>query len=1060
MKTRLALLLAGLLIGILLISPDHALSQTIYGTVLGTVFDGTGAVVPNVKVTVKNMDTGAVRETISNETGAYRVTALPGGSYTIEAAAPSFEKIIRGPVVIEAAVERTIDFILKPSSTSEVIQVTEQAPLIEAAVAQVSKGVEARRVLSLPGTNTLNGLALLTPGVSPNAQGRPGSGFVVNGGRTRSNNFMIDGANNNDQSLATPRQNLAPESLGEFRIITNGFSAEFGRQAGAIVQQVTRSGSNEFHGAARWSWAGNGLDALTTAQQRTFNAQKATGVSDYIALRRSRGVTVDNTFVGGAGGPIKKNHTFFFANYDRNWFRTTAVPITTALTQDAFALLRANNSAFAPGAVDFLANSYPAANDPTPRGSISVGLPDGRSLVLPLQQLSPGAVGYGTDFHRGLAKIDTRWGSKDSFSSRFLIDDSLDPGAPQAIVRNRVGTVSRNWSWTTNHIRTWSPALVSESRFTWSTRDINFPQNLPFAFSIGASGLPGLGNQNFPQFRNDGVYEINNTQSWVKGKHNMRFGGQYLLYKLNSFFAPTFDGAVTYPSMADFLFDRNATFNRYAGDAQVDEPTHELGFFFQDDYRVAKSLTLNLGIRYEYTSAPAGYYSNAKADVNNWAPRFGFAWAPKADSGILGWLTGSGKMSVRGGYAISYDQVFQNVLLNVGRNFPRGVNIAESNQTGRRLYNPANWTANLTPEIFVQRGGNPNLLPLRLFSPNRRIQQPYGQQFNLGVERQFRDNYALRVFYIGTRGVKLIREVEQNLGFFAAAVNNNPTLLRPIVAGMQPTTIGGAAAFRNDPTRGSILVGDGIAQSNFHSLQVTLVRRFSRGLQMDLNYTWSAFINDADDILGGQANRTVPSVPFNYRLDRGRSGFDVPHRFVGNWIYELPFMKAQNGILGRIVGGWQVSGVVTMQTGTPYGILNAFNALGILPGQIGTVELSQRASQNSAGVVNQGSSATVPNPEFIANPANSGVLFNLGANTERVGNTYNVNSALVKEVRTFGERQRLVFQWEVFNIFNHRNFTALPANTVSSATNNALFMNLGQTNVAGRGMQLLVRYIW
>jgi len=544
------------------------------------------------------------------------------------------------------------------------------------------------------------------------------------------------------------------------------------------------------------------------------------------------------------------------------------------------------------------------------------------------------------------------------------------------------------------------------------------------------------------------------------GKHNLRFGGQYLRYGLNSFFAPNFDGVVSYGSLADFLFDRNATFQRYAGDGRVNEPTHEYAFFVQDDYRIASTLTLNLGARYEYTSAPAGYYSNASADVNNIAPRFGFAWAPRSDKGFLGMLSGNGRMSVRGGYAISYDQVFQNVLLNVSRNFPRGVNIVEQNQTGRRLWNASNWTSNLTPEVYVQRGNNPAFLPLRLYAPNRRIQQPYAQQFNLGIERQISNNDAIRIFYIGTRGLKLVREVETNLGFFQSAVNANPSLLQPIVAGMRTTTSGGQAAFITDPTKGSVLVGDGIASSWFHSLQLSYNRRLVKGLQMDLNYTWSASINDADDILGGQNNRTIPSVPFNYKLDKGRSAFDVPHRFVGNYIYELPGFRKQEGIVGRMLGGWQTTGIVTAQTGTPYAILNSLNPLGILPGQVATVNLSQRASYNSSGALNTGSAPGLANPMFIADANLSGILPNLGANTERVGNTVNFNMALVKDFRVFRESNHLQFQWEVANVFNHRNFNQVPGNTVAASTNNTLFMNLGQTNVGGRTMQFLIRYMF
>ena len=240
---------------------------------------------------------------MSDASGFWRITSLTPGDYKLEVTSKGFDVVVRSPLQVLPAVERSIDSTLEPSGTQQVITITEEAPLIEATRAQISKGVESQRILELPGQNTLNGLALLMPGTTPNQNGRPGSGFTVNGGRSRSNNFLLDGANNNDQSLAIPRQNLAPEYIAEFRMITNNFSAEFGRNAGAVVMQTTKQGTNEIHGIARWTWLGNGLDSLSTSQQRTFNAQKTAGLNDYDALRKSRGVVVDNQLMGRSAVP-------------------------------------------------------------------------------------------------------------------------------------------------------------------------------------------------------------------------------------------------------------------------------------------------------------------------------------------------------------------------------------------------------------------------------------------------------------------------------------------------------------------------------------------------------------------------------------------------------------------------------------------------------------------------------------------------------------------------------------------------------------------------------------
>ena len=1036
-------------------------AQTIYGSLAGTVFDPTGAVIPKAKVVVRSLDTGWQRELTTDEAGFWRVPALIQGRYAVEASAPGFETLVRSPILVEPTVERRVDLTLNPGQTTEVVTVQAEAPLIESTKAQLSRGVDSTAILALPGLNTLNGLALLAPGTLPNSQGRPGSGFVVNGARSRSNNFMIDGANNNDQSLSTPRQTVAPEVLAEFRIITNNFSAEFGRNSGSVVQQITRSGTNEYHGILRWSWLGNGLDALTTGQQRTFNAQKAAGRSDYDALRRSRGVLVRNQGVASGGGPIKKNHTFFFTSYDFDLRRSSASPVVTTISPEGYAALEANRAAFAPGAVEFLKKWYPVANDPTPRGSLSVRLPDGRTITVPLQQYNrasaEGTLPYARNFHRGFMKVDSKLTDNDSLSVRYAIDDDFDPGAPNALKFNQIGSAGRNQNGAIHHVRVFRPTLIAENRAVYGRRSFHFPENLPPQFSITGSGLPVLGNANFPQYRTDNLYEFSSTWSWIRGRHSFRYGAHVLRYQLNSFFAPNIRGTVTYPSFSDFLFDRNASFSQYAGTGLTPARTTEFAGYFGDDFRVTSSVTLNLGIRYEYTGTPFGYFSNARPDINNWAPRFGFAWSPRGG----GWLTGNGKLAVRGGYAISYDQIFQNILLNNSRNYPRGVTVTLDGISGRRLWDPANFPSPPTPEDFVRLGGNPNLLPVRLYSPDKRVAQPYGQQFSFGIERQLYQDFALKIFYVGSRGVKLVREVEANLGFTAAAINANPSVYQSVLPTLKPVVGAGGVitAYRRDPDRGSILVGDGYAQSVYHSLQVSFDKRFRRGLQFQNSYTWSSFINDSDDILGGQANRTLPSNPLNLRHDRGRSGYDQPHRFTSGYIYEFPNIREGRGVLGRIAGGWSLSGVTTVASGTPYSIFNSFNALGILPGQISTIHLSQRASYNPAGPPKTGTNPTIPTPRFIANPANSGIVGNLGANTERVGRTVNFDAALSKRITTWADRgHALELRWEVFNALNHRNFVLIPANTVSANTDPTTFMNLGFTDVGGRGMLFNVRY--
>lgn len=1033
-------------------------AQTINGNIVGTITDEQGAAVPGVTVTATNSATGFSRSATTNDEGNYRIAAVPSGDYQVKSDKSGFAAVDT-MVSVSAATDSRTDIQLKPGGVSAQVNVTTTNELLDTTQSQIGKVVDQTRILELPGRNSLNGLALLNPGVLPNQNGRPGSGFAVNGNRTRSNNFTIDGANNNDQSLSIPRQGLPPEAIGEFQIITNNFAAEFGRNAGSYVNQITKSGTNDVHGIGFWVWNGNGLDSLSTTQQRNFSASVAAGVPKAQALRLARSVQVDNIYGGTIGGPIVHNHTFFFTSYDAEDFRTTVSSATrTAITATGLARLQAlalnPAAAFAPNTIAYLAANFPVSNTPTDQGSVTLTIPavtcpvaDPSCKVIPFNVFNRGAaagIPYGTVFDRFLQKINTKINNNDQLSFRYLIDQSSDPGAPFSLAGQEVGQNVRNQSFTVNDLYAFSASMINEGRFTYSRRKINFPENLGVAFSVGGVGsaFSVTGNAvNFPQNRLDNVYEWTDNLSKSVGNHSVKFGYNLLKYQLHSFFAPNLRGSVSYGSLLDFARDNNASFSQFAGDGLVDAVTWEHSMFGQDDWRVNPDLTLNLGLRYEYVTTPYGFFSNAKPDINNFSPALGFAWNPKDTLG--------GRFVLRGGFRVSYDQVFQNVLLNNSRNFPRGVNVAFSNITGQHPFN--NLPAPPKPADFVALGGNPLLLPLRLFAPNERVKQPMSVQWSLGTQFQLKNNLVLKLDYIGTKGSNLVREVESNVGF--------------------TTSSGLGNGLRADPTRGSILIGQGIAKSIYHSGQVTLERRFASlkfaganfgSMLFNANFTWSSFISEADDVLGGQTNRTLPADPRCPQCDRGRSGFDQPKRFVMSWVWQSPDVLRGNGILNRTFSGWELTGITTLADGTPFHVLSNNNALGILPGQVSTVEGSQRVSINPAGQYPLVSTPTapVPNAYFIVNAANSGIIGTMGANTLRTGGTIRTDVGVVKNIRTFGESQKLQLRVDVFNLFNHRNFTTIPTNSLGNTNNLFNFLNFGLTGISGRTFQMGVRYFF
>jgi outer membrane receptor protein involved in Fe transport len=1060
----LLVLAAVLLCGFVTLPP--AFAQSINGSISGVVSDERGDAVAGATVTVSNVDTGVTRDDTTNDEGLYRISGLPVGFYSVKVERSGFGSGEERSNV-SSGVDTTVNFKLGAGQIKAQVEVSDSGALLETTQSQVSKTVDQRRILELPGRNSLNGLALLNPGVLPNQNSRPGSGFAVNGNRTRSNNFTIDGANNNDQSLSIPRQGLPPEALGEFQIITNTFAAEYGRNAGSYVNQITRSGTNEFHGTGFYNWDGNGVDALTTSQQRCVNSNTASNpnnLSRTQILRNCRSVSNDSIYGVTFGGPIVRNHTFFFTSFDFTDFRQTVSSASRlALSPASRTFLQTNAALFAPGTVDFLLNNYPVSNDPTSGGSLAVrnlnavGTPQIGSLsLLTFNRGATGGIPYKEDFDRELIKINTKINNNDQLSFRFLRDNFKGPFANTGITSlpgQEVGQNIYDRSFTINDVYVLTAKLINESRFTYSQRTLSFPENLGFSFAITGTGSAfSLGNANFPQSRNDKVLELTDNVGYTTGNHAMKFGYNMLRYHLASFFAPNLRGTVSYGDINNFLFDRNASFQQYAGDGLTDAVTYEHSWFGQDDWRVNPDLTLNLGLRYEYVTAPYGFFSNAKPDNNNFGPRVGLAWNPKNFM--------DGKLVFRAGFGVAYDQVFQNILLNNSRNFPRGVNVSFTNITGQHPFN--NLPAPPTPQTYVAQGNNPLLLPLRLFSPNERIKQPRSDKWTVGLQYQIGNNYVVKAEYIGTRGSNLVREVEANLGFCGPLSRFN-TPCNASAAALQ--------AERLDPTRGSILIGQGIAKSIYHSGQFTLEKRFSAlnffgtnfgSSTFNANYTWSSFISESDDVLGGQANRTLPGDPRCPECDRGRSGFDQPHRFVMSSVWISPEVFRGNGFLNRVFSGWELAGVTTLASGTPYSVFSGNNALGILAGQVSTVEGSQRVSVNPAGIYPLVSTPTAPNPNayFIVNASSSGINGTLGSNTQRTGGTQLSNLSIVKNIRTVGETQRLQLRMEVFDLFNHRNFTLIPSNTAGNTINTTTFLNLGQTNVAGRTFLFGARYFF
>jgi hypothetical protein len=1062
-KTRLAVALAVLaLAGGAAVTAPHAWAGGPTGSITGKVLDSSGSAVPGAKIVVKNLDDGSVRELSTNNSGDYEITNLPFGRYSIAAELDNGHVVALKEVDVANGAEATASAAASGAQIQATIVIeSTQTPLVEKARSQLNKTMNTFGMLELPGRHTLNGIALLHTGVFPNPfssigtglsepVGDIGSRISVNGTRPNFNYFNIDGGYNMDPLTARPRQSLPPEAMQTFNMVTSNFPAELGRYAGSYVNQVARSGSNGLHGTLMYTWNGSTFNSFSSRERRTFDALRAQGLSDEQATRLARPVISDQKALVSAGFPFWKDRVFSFSSWDRDWFKSSGQPSgAIGLTPASLLELETADCDFIPSSFGLLRNAFPLANTNVNRGAISfvhMGVPYNARLGEFNRGLVATNQPYYRDYWRFLQKLDFKISDKNSLNVRYLVDDMNNPGQPTPIPGQEISEQFRNHSGQINDIHIFSPKAVNEFRFTIGRLRDTFASNQGMGLNI--IGFNSIGNPNFPQSRKETSYQFADNFTWSLTGHTLRFGIEAVRYDISDVFGFNSLGTLTYPSLLDFLQDTNSVFTQFSGSPVLrDRGTMVYGAFVQDDWKMSRSLAINIGLRYDYSQIPSGLFTGILPPQRNFGPRFGFAWAPDAGGFLFE------KTAIRGGYSLLYNQevVFQ-LLPLVARNFPNGVYTAANPVSGLSIL--ANPPAGQTPEQFIAAGGNPDLLPRTIVGTDseRRFKTPYIQNYDLGIERELPGSFVFRAYYIGSKGTHLLSQIETNPGITTAAFNANPGFFSGL--NLQPVTDsrGATIGFRPNTALGSTLSIEPGANSIYNSGQLTLEKRFSHGIQLGVNYTYSSFITDSDNFLVPSSN------PFNLSADRARSDFDQPHRFVANYAFQVPHISGRP-VMTALLSGWQISGITTVASGNPYSVLNSNNALGLLPGQNPNI-LTQRASINPSGVPGTATSVDVANPQFVANPTNSGIFSNQGRNTLRTGRTINTDLALVKSTRTFSENQSLQLRLEVFNVFNHHSLNQIPPNVVGSSINTFQFLNQGNFDVPGRSLMLTARYFF
>ena len=1047
-----------------------ALGQT-SGAILGQVTDPSGAAIANSKITVKNLENGFTNTATSDGEGRYRLPQLSAGSYELTVEANGFAKFVQRPITLQLNQQAEIVAKLTLASSSETVTITGESPLINTTNAEVGTNFDAKRISELPlspNRNILNavlgvaGVAQMSSGNSTFASG--GVAFSVNGMRQRSNNFIVDGSDSNNPSTGGLQQEINnPDTVAEFRIITNQFLPEYGRAAGSVVNIVTKSGTNTMHGSLFWFHNSNKLNALSNTEK--------------LALFKQAPWRIDNQFGGTAGGPVIKNKTFFFGSLMRWTERQFAAgqAIDGAPTEEGRAALRT----LAPGRpqLQALLDFLPGAQTPTGR-SFTVQA-DGRTISVPVGLLSGAQPALLNDWQWSV-RGDHRFSDKHTLSSRTLIDDrtsisgqsvpagltTLAPAKRTAINASLNSTLT---AATFNEFRVSFQRVVSQS-LAADPRGLAIP-SLEVT-QLGLNGFNAADSRtaiglavNLPQAQAVTNYQIMDNYAWIKGSHSFKTGFDFRRQDQNQDFNPTIRGRVQYATLQDLVNDTpvTASVNSFLQGVNRWQSYRYYDYFFfvQDEWRIKPNLTLTYGIRYETPGNAFDFLQKTNKgvlaangnnplfaldpapprDKNNWAPRVGFNYRFGRAPGFMSMLTGDGKLVMRGGYSRTYDAIFNNIYLNIYsafpftivNNFPGGVAGAWNN------------IQNIAQGRVTPGPANPAQLPRTIVDGNFRA--PFAEQFAFQFQRELGGGWALTTGWVGTKGTALFQTIDGNP---ALATTNN---------------FGGAAipVTRVNPARGAIRHRANAASSIYHSLQTSLEKRLSNNFSMGAHYTWSAFIDDASEIFNPSVagEIAVPQDSFNRRADRGRSTYDRPHRFTTNFTYELPFLRAQKGVLGHVAGGWMVSSFVSFQSGPPFSALNGADPGRRLSGIDALVGNSIRPNvATGLDLSRMGVREIRAQSQFVNNVWNAftqvnaaNPIGNAGRNILRADGINNLDLAIKKSIKLPFEGHAFDIRCDFYNMTNTRDY-GIP----TAAVNSPGFANEGVTNGGRRRIQFGLRY--
>lgn len=791
---------------LLLLSSSPAWAQLDTATAIGVVTDQQGAVLPGATVTARNTATGFTRSTTTDEQGQYRLAALPPGVYEITAELQGFVTARRQGLTLALGAESVIHFELALGTLTETVSVTAEVPVVQTTTAAVESRLdrEAIDLLPLIGRDYESLLRL-----APGAQNSNGVSFT--GSRGRSNQWNIDGVDNSEDISGYSRQSLALDSIQEVQVVVNGFKAEYGQASGGVINVVTRSGTNELRGSGFVLFRDQSLMARSPYADRSEPKDP---------FRRIH-------YGGWVGGPIRQDRVHFFVNYereDRDTFSTT--------TQT----LPSSSAPFSEATRRFLeANNIP----------LSLFGSGGR-----VRQVRPEYV----DIHNLTAKLDGQLTSDQAVTARYQLTHDREPSGEGGSLYDYNGAVAffRTNYGNFNHKWVAGPTQLNELYVQVGQSFGDWKVNYPSLVNVSVTGGFSLGGpSNYPQGRTDWVYQVIDNFTWTlpntrTGEHALKMGAQIKIFESSSFFDSNFRGTYTFPSLSAFISGSPSRFTQNQGDSRLERPNRIVGLYFQDDWRPTVSLTLNLGLRYDWEGAKTEALRDVigqpgpgiSGDKNNFAPRFGFAWAPG----------GSTEQAIYGGTGIYYDQVILNVIGNARFTPPKVIGI--------QIDNPA-W-----PDPF--QGGTTRIPPPSLSVIDENLRTPWNWNSQIGYRRELMADVGLDVSFVYNRGYDHVMILNTNAGIPGTA------------------NINGAGAVRPDPTITNRNFYTNLGEIRYKGLLTEVRKRFSNNFSGGLAYTLSKTEDNSFNFVSGV---TVPERP---DLNWGPGNDDRRHRVSAHAEIQLP----------------------------------------------------------------------------------------------------------------------------------------------------------------------------